>query len=39
MNDAVGKKYHVTGYVVAYFETFQLQLPNNYDMYNYIYEV
>lgn len=39
MNDAVGKKFYVTGYVVSYFETFQLQLPNNYDMYNYIHAV
>jgi endonuclease YncB( thermonuclease family) len=39
MNDVVGHRYHVTGYVVAYFENFQLQLPNNYDMYNYIYKI
>lgn len=39
MQDCVGKVFHATGYVAAYFENFQLQLPNNYSMYNYIYAV
>jgi hypothetical protein len=39
MSDCVGKVFHATGYVAAYFENFQLQLPNNYRTYNYIYAV
>ena len=39
MDDAVGKTFHVTGYLVSYFEKYQIQLANNYQMFNYIYEV
>lgn len=39
MDDAVGKTFHVTGYLVSYFEKYQIQLANNYDTFNYIYEV
>ncbi|MDR0934833.1 MAG: thermonuclease family protein [Erysipelotrichaceae bacterium] len=39
VQDVIGKTFHVTGYLVSYFEKYQIQLANNYQMYNYIYEV
>lgn len=39
IDDVLGKTFHVTGYVVSYFERYQIQLANNYQQFNYIYEV
>ena len=39
VEDAIGKKFHVTGYLVSYFDKYQIQLANNYQVFNYIYEV
>ena len=36
---AVGRTWHVTGYMARYFNKFQLQLANNYSAYHYITEV
>lgn len=35
----VGHTFHVTGYVAAYFDKFQIMLPNNYASMNYLYKV
>ena len=35
----VGTKWHVTGYMCLYFGKFQIQLPNNYEAYNYLYKI
>lgn len=39
VDDADGKVFHVTGYLVSYFDKYQIQLANNYQVYNYIQEV
>ena len=35
----VGKTFHVTGYLALYFQKFQILLPNNDRVHNYIYAV
>jgi len=35
----VGTKWHVTGYLALYFGKFQILLPNNYVIRNYLYKV
>ena len=38
-NSPVGKTFHVTGYVSAYFDKYQIMLPNNYASMHYLYKV
>ncbi len=38
-NSPVGTKWHVTGYLALYFGKFQILLPNNYPIRNYLYKV
>ena len=38
-NSPVNTKWHVTGYMALYFGKFQILLPNNYELLNYLHEV
>ncbi len=39
VTDATQKTFHVTGYLVSYFDKYQIQLANNYQQFSYIQEV